>query len=76
MQIITCYLSTCFYILQNNIKTSQVSNSSVVGMASKDNFQESEGISKPIKNNNYRAKSPLKLLNLGALQTNNVIDLV
>lgn len=72
---VSYFLYICILIIvsQNNIKTSQVSNSSVVGH--KENFQEFEMIAST-KNNNYRSKSPLKPSNLGSLQINNIIDLV
>lgn len=67
---------------QNNIKTSQISNSSVVEPRDA-NDRENRGFGEPIPmtkalktNNNYRSKSPLKPSNLGTLQTTNIIDLV
>lgn len=67
---------------QNNIKISQISNSSIVGQRGNLLSQESiiaramAGSKTFKKNNNYRTKSPLKPSNLGILQTNHNNDLV
>lgn len=70
-------------IFQNHIKTSQISNSSVVepiGIQDRENirmFGEQMPVTKTsTKNNNYRSKSPLKPSNLGPLQATEIIDLV
>lgn len=68
------------FFSQNNIKTSQISNSSVVEMEvqNRENLRLlGDATSKlSTKNSNYRSKSPLKPSNLGTLQTTNIIDLV
>lgn len=69
-------------IFQNHIKTSQISNSSVVEPRNEQNRENRMfGDAMPMtkiskKNNNYRSKSPLKPSNLGTLKTTEIIDLV